>query len=153
MGEGEGALEVDVDDRVPVLLGEVRDGRIAQDPGIVDDCVESTARRDGALDEVGHGTPVAGRSRPDHRLPPSGDDGVDDLLRRILIHTLSPKGDTEIVHHHGGAVRRKFEAVAAAQAAPPAGHDDDAVIEQSLVCHAGLLRWIHEGDAARVGIT
>ena len=46
------ALEVHVDDRVPLVLGEVHEHAVADDPRVVDEDVEATEVCDRLLDHV-----------------------------------------------------------------------------------------------------
>ena len=48
-GRGEGALEVHLDDRVPLLLGHVDEHAVAQDAGVVDEHVEVAEGVDGLV--------------------------------------------------------------------------------------------------------
>src|SRR5699024_2649111 len=53
------AFEMDVDDLVPFVLGEVEDHRVAHDPRVVDDDIESPERVDGGFDKLVPGLPRA----------------------------------------------------------------------------------------------
>ena len=52
MGGAEGALEVDLDDRVPLGLGHVDHHPVTQDAGVVDEDVEGAEGVDRELDEA-----------------------------------------------------------------------------------------------------
>src|SRR3546814_10767871 len=58
-GRCEGALQVHLDDRVPLGLAHVREHAVAQDPGVVDEDVETTEGVDRGADEALGTVPVA----------------------------------------------------------------------------------------------
>ena len=127
---GERALEVDLDDRVPLLLGHVHEHAVAQDAGVVDEHVEAAERLDGGVDEALGALPVGdvvavGDGLAAHRL-----DLVDDVLRRAGRLTRAVHLAAEVVHHDLGPVRRQHQRVLAADAPARAGHDRDSSLTQ-----------------------
>ena len=71
-GGHEVALQVDVDDRVPLLLGHVDEHPVAQDAGVVDQDVEVAEGLDGGVDETLAALPVGNVVGVGHRLAAGG---------------------------------------------------------------------------------
>ncbi len=69
-GGDEVALQVDVDDRVPLLLGHVDQHPVPQDAGVVDQHVEVAEGLDGGVDQALAALPVADVVGVGHRLRP-----------------------------------------------------------------------------------
>lgn len=105
-GELEGADEADVDDQVPVLVGELPEDLVAEDAGVVEDGVDAA----GLLDRRG-----------DHPLDVGGAGDVSDRrgaagrLRRRLDH-VGVGVDHPGVGAAGGEGARALEAYSAAGA-------------------------------------
>src|SRR5262245_7510916 len=92
----ERALQVDRDDRVPVVLGHVEDHAVAQDASAVDDHVDLAVLSDARLDQVGallgvRDVPVVGDRQAPGRL-----DLVDDLLGRPRVLALPLQRRAEV---------------------------------------------------------
>ena len=75
------ALEVDVDDRVPLGLGHVGDHAVAQDARVVDEHVQLAERVDRGLDQALAALPVGAAVGVRHRLAAHRLDLLDHLLR------------------------------------------------------------------------
>ena len=82
-------LEVDVDDRVPLLLGHVEAHLVAEDPGVVDEDVEPAELVDRLRDQRLAAVPGRDVVEVGDGLPAGGDDLVDDLLGRALVRALT----------------------------------------------------------------
>ena len=78
-----GALQVHLDDGVPLGLAHVGQHAVAQDAGVVDQHVEAAVGVDGLGDDALGAAPVADVVGVGHRLAAGGDDLVDDLLRPV----------------------------------------------------------------------
>src|SRR5579875_3218022 len=94
---GEGALEVDADDVVPIRLGEPVEDYVAQNAGAVDHPVEAAELSGRRVDEAVSGVPVADVAGVEHGLPATGPDLVDDLLARCCVRTASVRPAAQIV--------------------------------------------------------
>ena len=121
-GGGEAArdevtLEVDVDDRVPLLLGHVEAHLVPEDPGVVDEHVEAAELvdrlRDQRLPAVPGGDVVEVRDGP----TAGGDDLVGDLLGRALVRALAARLAAEVVHDDRGTLGREQQRLGPADAA------------------------------------
>ena len=76
----ERALEMHLDDRVPLLLCHREQHAVAKDPGVVDEYVEGAERVDRLGDEASRAVPRADVVGVGGRLTTGGPDLVDDLL-------------------------------------------------------------------------
>ena len=81
MDGGKGALEVDLNDRVPVGFAHREHHAISQDAGVVDEDVQSAEGVDGLVDHVPGGVEVADISAVHHCLAAHGPDLLDHLAR------------------------------------------------------------------------
>ena len=89
---GERALEVDLDDEVPLVLGHVGEHAVAQDAGVVDDDVEPAEGLDGLVDHLLRGREVAHVGAVDRRFAAHRLDLVDHLLGRAGVGSLCRRG-------------------------------------------------------------
>ena len=122
-GRGEVALEVDVDDGVPLLLGHVDDDSIAQDAGVVDEDVEVAEGLDGRVHEALRALPRRDAVAVRDGLPAHGDDLVRHLLGRGAVAAGAVGGAAEVVHDDLRSLPGEQQRVLAADAAP--GPRDD----------------------------
>src|SRR3990172_194156 len=127
------ALEMDVDDRIPLLLAHVEDHAVAQDAGDVDEDVNAAEGVDALPDNV-----LAALSRGDAVVV--GDRvaaGLLDLVRYLLRGAVVVPGaidaDPRVVDDHVGALLREKDGDGAADAAARAG--DDGVAAFEIVSH------------------
>ena len=130
-GGDEVALHVDLDDRVPLLLGHVDEHPVAQDAGVVDQHVEVAEGLDGAVDEALAALPVGDVVAVGDGLAAHGLDLLDDLLRGGQVGPGAVLGAAEVVDHDLGALRREQQRVLAADPAPGSGDDGDAAVKRS----------------------
>src|SRR5207302_924157 len=79
MSRSERALEVDLDDRVPLGLGHVHEHAVTEDAGVVHQHVEAAELRDRLLDHLLRAGEVADVTRVRNRLAARLADLVDDL--------------------------------------------------------------------------
>ena len=125
------ALEVDADDGVPVLLGQVEAHAVAQDPRVVHEDVEPAEHIDRLADE-----PLGTRPGRDvvvvgDRFATPGDDLVRDLLRGRLVGTFALARPAEVVDDDFGALAREQQRLAAADPSARARHDRDFAVERT----------------------
>ena len=118
-GRHEVALQVHVDDQVPLVLGHRHEHAIAEDAGVVDEHVETTERGEGGVDQLPPTVPVGDVVVGRDRLPA----GVADRGGRLLRHV------TQVVHHDLRALLGEEQGVLASQTSSGAGDDGDAVLE------------------------
>ncbi len=124
------ALEVDPDDGVPLLLGGVHQHPVADEPGVVDQDVETAEGVDRLLHhrrgllEVGD-VGAVGDGLAAERL-----DLGDDLVRDLGGRALAGARGAEVVDDDLGALAGELERVRAADAPAGAGDDRDASFEQ-----------------------
>ena len=128
----EGTLEVHVQNRVEVVVGQLGERLVTQDAGVVDDDVDLAEGVDRGLDDV-----LAALGRRDrvvvgHRLAAGRLDFVDDLLRGGVVAALPVDGPAEVVDDHASAAPGEVEGVRAAQAATSTGDDRDPAVEGDL---------------------
>ena len=113
---GEGATEVDVDDRVEVVVAHLPQHRVAEDAGVGDEDVESAVRVDGRPHELLRG--LGGPDRGDDRDgdPAGGLDGGDRLRGGLGI---------DVVHDDRGTSSSELLGIREPEATARAGDDGD----------------------------
>ena len=124
-------LEVDADDRIPLLLGHVEAHLVAQDPRVVDEDVETTKPFDGLIDETFGAVPARAVVEVGGRDAAVAGDLINDLLRRGLVGAFAARRPAQVVHHHLRAFRREQQRLAATDPAPGARDDRDLAVEQT----------------------
>ena len=122
---------MDVDDGIPVALVHVEQHPVAEDPGIVDEDVESSEGVDGRVHERVRTVPVGHVVGVGDGLSAGGANLVDDGLRRPDIRTAAVDRRTDVVHDDRRALTGELERVAPADPAAGAGHDRDPSIAKS----------------------
>ena len=127
---GERALEVHLDDRIPLRLAHVREHAVAEDASVVDEDVEATERIDGGLDEAFGSVPIADVVAVGDRLPTHGLDLGDDIVRGALIVALAVHRPAEVVDHDLGAVVGEEQCVLAPDASARPRDDRDAALAE-----------------------
>ncbi len=127
----ERALEVDVDDRVPLLLGHVDDHPVAQDPGVVDEDVELAEVVDRLLDQLARGGEVGDVGAVDDRLAPECLDLPHDVVGRTLVGARPVALRAEVVDDDLRALTRQMKRVLATDPAPSAGDDRNLPVQES----------------------
>jgi hypothetical protein len=137
LGDAEGPLEVDRDDRVPQALVHLAQGLVAQDAGVVDQDVHLAEGVEGLLED-----PLPALDGGDVVVARGGHAaGVADLLRHGVGHRLAfaaaISGPAQVVHQHLRALGGQRQRVLAPDAAPRAGHDRNLAVQQT---HAVVLR-------------
>jgi hypothetical protein len=131
LGQGERALQVDVDDGIPVLFGQRGDHAVTHDSRVVHDCVEAAPPVDRAGNELAHRVPVRhGRCFGDCLATGRPDLFGDILGGRAPVVALTTQAAARIVDDHACPLAGQFEAVAPAQSSAATGHDDDPSTEQ-----------------------
>ena len=101
------ALEVHVDDGVPLGLVHVETHLVAQDSGVVDEDIEATERVDCLRDEGLSTTPGRDVVVVRSCLSAGARDLVDHLLRGSLVRTFTSGLTAEIVDDDCRAFRRE----------------------------------------------
>ena len=141
---------MDVDDRVPLLLGHVGEHPVAQDAGVVDDDVQIAERLDRGVDEALGSLPAADTVAVGDGLAAHPLDLVDDLLGRRQVAAAAVDRPAEIVDDDLGTVLGKAERVLATDAAARSGDDRDATFAQSThpgsSCRAGSPQGVDRGS-------
>jgi hypothetical protein len=127
----EGAVEVHVDHRAPVLMAHLVPDRVTQDPGVVDHGIDPPEPLDRILDDRGGARRIVHESQIGPGLTAGRNDVVDRFLRRALIAALTAAADAGIVDHHGGAVLGAEQRDLPPHAAPRAGHRDNLALKHS----------------------
>jgi hypothetical protein len=130
----EGALEVDVEHRLELLLRHVLERRVAQDARVVDDDVDLAERVERRLHDGLAALRRGHRVVVGHGLAAGGLDLVDDLLRCRLGAAGAVGRPTQVVHDDEGASLRQLQGVAAAQPATGARDDRNLAVEPEI-CH------------------
>ena len=126
------ALEVDVDDRVPLVLGHVEAHLVAEDAGVVDEHVEPTEGLDRLVDERLGAGPVAAVVVVGDGLAAGVGDLVDDLLRRALCPRPRPSAaPPRSLTTTAAPSAREQQRLLATDAASRAGDDRDLAVEQT----------------------
>ena len=126
MQRDEVALQVDVDDRVPLRLGHVGDHPVAEDARVVDEHVQLAERVDRGLDQALAALPVGAAVGVRHRLAAHRLDLLDHLLRGTRVGPRPVLRTAEVVDHDLGALTREEERVLAPDPATGAGDDRDS---------------------------
>jgi hypothetical protein len=129
-GRGEGALEVDLDHRVPLRLAHVGEHAVTEDAGVVDQDVEPAEGLDGGRDEPLGAVPVADVIGVGDGLAAHGLDLVHDVLGRALVVALPVHRATEVVDDDLGAVVGQQQRVLASDAPSRTRDDGDAALAQ-----------------------
>ena len=142
--DAEGALEVDLDNRIPLFFGHVHEHPVAQDAGVVHDDVEATEVVDRLLDDVAGALPgrdvvTVGDGLAAHRF-----DLGDHIVRGTVGVTGTVTGPADVVHHDLGTLAGHHQRVLTADA--PAGTGDDHNSSFTHLCHAG---WISRGERSK----
>ena len=113
-GAGEGALEVDVDHEVEVLVGHLQQGLVPQDTGVGDQDIQPAEGLHGFLHQQLGGFGAAHRGDDGDGAAAVGLDGPDRFGRHVGV---------DVVDHDGGTLAGEFPGVSQAQA--PAASGDD----------------------------
>ena len=131
MGHVERALEVHADHAVPVGLRHLGDERVAQDPGVVDDHVESAVGVDGeahgSLGALPRGDVLVGG---DGLTAAIADDG-HGVVGGALVRALALRAPARIAHHDLGALGRQLHRLAPSDAAARPGDDGDLALHDA----------------------
>ena len=122
----ERALEVHLDDRVPLLLGHVGEHPVPQDAGVVDHDVQVAERLDRGVDQPLGALPRRDVVAVGDRLAAHPLDLLDHVLRRAEVAAGAVDVATEVVHDHLGALASQRQRVLAPDAAAGSRHDGDA---------------------------
>ena len=120
------ALEVDGDDRVPLVLGHVEQGPVPEDARVVYEDVESAERFDREGDEVAGGGPVGDVVTAGHGPAAAGPDLGADGFGRPAIGAVAVNGRAEVVDDDARPAGRQGERVGPADAAAGARHNRHA---------------------------
>ncbi len=129
-GHVEGALQVDGDDRVEVLLGHLEEAGIAEVSGIVDEDVEASELTSRSLDdsfgraEIGDG--LVCRQGPS----PAATDLVRHFRCRIPFAGSSVQRGAEIVYNDGRTFCRQAESDLLSDTSTAAGHDRNSSVQE-----------------------
>ena len=129
LAEVEVALEVDVEDDVPLLLRHVEDHLVAKDAGVVDDDVEAAEGVERLLHHAVSGLEVGDVVVVRDGVAAHLLDLGDDLVGGALLAAGAGGGATEVVDDDASALGREAKRLAAANAASGAGDDGDFAFE------------------------
>jgi hypothetical protein len=124
------ALEVDGDDRVPLLLGHVEEHAVAQNSGVVDEDVQPAVTVERAADDLLRRLEARDVVVARDRLAARGDDLVHDLLGRSRVGSLARERAAEVVDDHARARARECKRMLAADPAARTGDDRDLAFER-----------------------
>ncbi|CAB4786770.1 unannotated protein [freshwater metagenome] len=130
-GRHEVALEVHLDDRVPVVFREVDQDAVAEDAGVVHEYVEVTKSFDGGVDQTLTTLPVGdvvvvGNGFATHRL-----DFGHNLLGGRTFAARTIEVSTEVIDDHLGAFSGEEKSVLAANATSSASNNCYTTIKKS----------------------
>lgn len=144
-----GALDVNIDDEVPVGVLDVLEADVAKDAGVIEEDVDAPKGLDGGVDDAMavFDAVVVGGS-----LATGGFDLIDDDVRGLESRSvcrigrtsrsahlvgvaLALEGAAEVVDDDAGTARGEEEGVGLAEAAASAGDDDDLAVESQLLSH------------------
>ena len=120
-------LGVDAHDHVPLVLGEVHQHPVTEDPGIVDQDVEATELVDCLRDQAARALPVADVVGVGDRHSARGADLGRDLGCRTGIGAGSVGAAPEVVDDDRRAFGSQQQRMLTPDAAPRSGDDRDAV--------------------------
>ncbi len=140
LADQEGALEVDVDHRVPVGLGDVEEVGGAEDAGVVDQDVDPSERRERRR---GRGLDLAAAGDVAADRPGLGAELGGERLGR---------GGVDVPEREPGAARREQPRAGGADAVGGAGDDDDLAGEIECVSWPCSGSGAVEPDADALGI-
>src|SRR6058998_3307920 len=137
-GAVEGALQVDGDDRVPLLLAHVEDHPVAQDAGVVHQDVDRAELLDRRLDDALGGREVGDAVGVGDRPPAAGADRLHHFVGDAPRGAAAVDLGAEVVDDHRGPLGREQLGDGAADAAPRA-RDDRRLALEPLRHGSGLL--------------
>src|SRR5436309_9071114 len=132
-GAVEGALQVDGDDRVPLLLAHVEDHAVAQDAGAGDERIEAAPGLERRADDARGAVPGGDRLGVGDGLAAGAADLLDHVEGGAARRRAAVERDAVVVHDHPRALGGEPDGDAPSDAAARAGHDRDAAGEH--VCH------------------
>ena len=127
-----GALQVDLDDGIPLLLGHREDHPIPEDACVVDEHVEAAEGLEGLVHQAFGTVPRADVVGVGHRLAALGLDLGHHLVGRSGIRAGAVTVAAQVVHDDLGAVAGQRQCVLAAQSPPTARHDADSSLAHAL---------------------
>ena len=132
VGDPERAEHVHLVDEVPVGLGHLGEGDVAEDAGVVDDDVDPAEGVDGGLDDRGA---LGDRVVVGDGLAAGGDDLRDDRVCRCGTLASAPSVTAEVVDDDLRPAAREEEGVGAAETVARASDDRDFAVVPKLACH------------------
>src|SRR3954454_5790914 len=124
--DGEVTLQMYADDRVPLLFAAREHHAIADEPGVVDEHVETAERVDRGLHKSPCALPIGDVVGVRGCLTAGGTDIVDDRLRGADAGAGAVERGAEIVDDDARGFTRKRKRMFASDAASRTGDDDDA---------------------------
>lgn len=144
LGDLVGAINVDREDGIPLLIGHTGKGDILEDTGVVDDNVDTAKGLHGSLDNL---VSVKDRVVVGNGFTTSGTDLIDNKISSAAGGSLTSVGTTEIVDDNRGTARSKEEGVRLAESTTGTSHDDNATVKSKVVSHIAvvLLEFKKEG--------
>jgi hypothetical protein len=135
----ERALQVHLDDRVPLLLGHREQHAVTEDAGVVDQHVQTAERVDRLGDEALGPVPRADVIGVRRGLATEGLDLVHDLLRGAGIAAAAVACATEVVHDDLPALGSEHHRVLATDASTGARDDAHPAFDHSLFHRCSLV--------------
>ncbi len=136
----EAAIQVDGNNRSPVILGHFVEDAVAQNPGIVHHRIDPAKMIQRGLDDFPGRAPGSDGFSADFRLAATLLDQRLGLLRRGCRSTLAVQRCTDIRDDDLGAGAGHHDRDLAADAAAGAGYDSDFAFHQSR--HVAKLLWV-----------
>ncbi len=130
-GRHEVALEVNLDDRIPLLLGHVEDRAVAKDARVVDEDVEVAIGLERLLDEILAALPTRDVVVVGARLTAGRLDLIDRLLRGPVVGTRAIPFAAEVIDDDLGAFRGQEHRVRTTDPASGTGDDRDLSVKVS----------------------
>ena len=107
---------MNLDDRVPLVLGHVGEHAVAQDAGIVDDHIQLSVGAHRLVDESLGPVPVADIVAVDDCLAAGFADGLDDLVAGRSATAGAVECRTDVIDDDFGAMGRQRQRVLASKA-------------------------------------
>ena len=123
--------EVDLDDRVPVVLVHVEDHPVAQDARVVHEHVEAAEGVDRLLHHVARAVEIGDVVEVGDGLAATRPDDLGNFLGRPAVGAFAASRAAEVVHDDARARGGEVQGVAAAHAVARPGDDGDLAVQDA----------------------
>src|ERR1700722_5835907 len=134
-----GAPDVDRHDSVPPLRGEIPNGPVAPDAGVVDQDVEAAPFPDGSFDQRSGVTLISHVAIVRNGFAPARRNQFDCEVC-VLAGTFTGDRTPQIIDHDACTATRQFQSVAATDAMAGPRHHGDLSFEQFAHAYEASLR-------------